>query len=227
MKRKTGLLALVLVGLMSARAQAALVMDATRYVFKGDQQAISVTVDNATDRLFGGQVWLDNMPGMDTRPGLVATPSFFKVKGKSRQVFRVIKASDHIPQDRETVYWLNLQEIPPALEGSGISVAMRTKVKVFYRPASLVSSRAKAEERLQTVTRDGRQWLKNPTPFVFVIGGLLDGQGKPQTLTQAQQEKLTLFMPDDELDITGLTVKKVSALTDQGSLVTHTIGKQA
>lgn len=223
---KQGALALMLSGLLSAGAQAALVMDATRYVFKGDQPAISVTVENTTEKLFGGQVWLDNITEKDSRPSLVATPSFFKVKGKGRQVFRVIKASEHVPEDRESVYWLNLQDIPPAMEGSGISVAMRTKVKVFYRPASLVKGRAKAEEQLQVERRGERLVLKNPTPYVFVIGSLLDGKGKVLTLTQAQQEKLTMFLPQDELDVTGLEVKKVSALTDLGSLVEHTIGRQ-
>lgn len=224
---RRGVLALVLSGLMSAGAQAALVMDATRYVFKGDQPAISVTVENTADRLFGGQVWLDNITEKDTRPSLVATPSFFKVEGGARQVFRVIKASEHVPEDRESVYWLNLQDIPPAMEGSGISVAMRTKVKVFYRPASLVSGRAKAEEQLKTEKRGDRMVLKNPTPYVFVIGSLMDAKGRVQTLTTAQQEALTLFLPQAELDVTGLDIKKVSALTDLGSLVDYTIDAKA
>lgn len=40
-------------------------------------------------------------------------------------------ASDHLPQDKESVYWLNLQDIPPALGGSGIAIALRTKLKLF------------------------------------------------------------------------------------------------
>ncbi|HCR3451308.1 TPA: fimbria/pilus periplasmic chaperone [Citrobacter werkmanii] len=227
MKIKHGVLALILSGLISTGAQAALVMDATRYIFKGDQPAISVTVENTSDKLFGGQVWLDNITEKDTRPSLVATPSFFRIKGKERQVFRVIRASEHVPQDKESVYWLNLQDIPPAREGSGISVAMRTRVKVFYRPASLVRDRVKAEERLQVESRDGRTVLKNPTPYVFVIGSLLDAKDRVLTLTQAQQEKLTLFMPGDTVDITGLNVSRVSALSDLGALVTYTIGKKA
>lgn len=227
MKIKHGVLALILSGLMNTSAQAALVMDATRYIFKGDQSAISVTVENTSDRLFGGQVWLDNVTETDTRPSLVATPSFFRLKGKERQVFRVIRASEHVPQDRESVYWLNLQDIPPAKEGSGISVAMRTRVKVFYRPVALVKGRGKAEEFLQVENKDGRSTLKNPTPYVFVIGSLLDKKGQVQTLTQTQQEKLALFMPGDALDITGLNVSEVSALSDLGALVTHTIGKKA
>lgn len=226
MKIKHGVLALILSGLMSTGAQAALVMDATRYIFKGDQPAISVTVENTSDRLFGGQVWLDNITETDTRPSLVATPSFFRIKGKDRQVFRVIRASEHVPEDKESVYWLNLQDIPPAREGSGISVAMRTRVKVFYRPAGLVKDRVKAEERLQVEKQGDRLMLKNPTPYVFVIGSLLNEKGKVQTLTQAQQEKLALFMPGDALDITGLNVSQVSALSDLGSLTTHTIGKK-
>ncbi|MDI8746379.1 fimbria/pilus periplasmic chaperone, partial [Salmonella enterica subsp. enterica serovar Montevideo] len=45
----------------------------------------------------------------------LCAPSFFKVKPQGQQTLRIIMASDHLPKDKESVYWLNLQDIPPAL----------------------------------------------------------------------------------------------------------------
>jgi len=46
-----------------------------------------------------------------------------------------------LPKDRESVYWLNLYEIPaipqPDQLDAYISLAMNTQLKIFYRPKSL------------------------------------------------------------------------------------------
>lgn len=76
-------------------------------------------------------------------------------------------ASDHLPKDKESVYWLNLQDIPPALKGSGIAIALRTKLKLFYRPEALLKDRKGAEEGISLQVRpDGRTMLVNTTPYI-------------------------------------------------------------
>ena len=129
-------------------ALAALTVDQTRYIFRGDKEALTITVtNNDKERTFGGQAWVDNIVEQDTRPTFVVTPSFFKVKPNGQQTLRIIMASDHLPKDKESVYWLNMQDIPPALEGSGIAIALRTKLKLFYRPAALLAGRKGADQR--------------------------------------------------------------------------------
>ncbi|MFT8148742.1 F4 (K88) fimbrial chaperone FaeE, partial [Salmonella enterica subsp. enterica serovar Infantis] len=100
----------------SQSALASLAADQTRYIFRGDKDALTITVtNNDKERTFGGQAWVDNIVEKDTRPTFVVTPSFFKVKPQGQQTLRIIMASDHLPKDKESVYWLNLQDIPPAL----------------------------------------------------------------------------------------------------------------
>ncbi len=202
-------------------AFAALALDATRYIYKGDEQFISAVANNASEKEYGAQVWLDNIVEKDTRPTFIATPSFFKIKGKGRQVFRIMKVSDHMPTDKESIYWLNLQEIPPARKGSGISMAIRTKVKMIYRPEALVKGRQDAEENLTVDYLPGQQWLVNSTPYIFAIGGVLDKNDKVIKFNKEDVEKLTMFMPGDKVNVTGYTVKSVSALSDYGSLETY------
>lgn len=211
--------------LLSQAANAELALDATRYVYEGDKTAVSVVVNNPTDREYGGQVWVDNIVEHDTRPTFVATPSFFKIKKNGgRQVFRLIKASDHMPKDKESIYWLNLQEIPPKMEGSGISMALRTRVKVIYRPAALLKGRTNAEEQLTVSHVPGKQFLVNSTPYVFAIGTVYDGHDKPIVLSKADQDKLSMFMPGDKVDVTGADkVTSVMALNDFGNMTKFTL----
>lgn len=179
---------------------------------------MSLTVNNNDDRLFGGQAWVDNIAEKDSRPIFIVTPSFFKVKGKNKQVLRIVQASESIPTDRESVYWLNLQDIPPLLDGSGLTIALRTRVKLFYRPPSLISGRKNAEEKITLQRRPGVTVLVNSTPYIFAIGSLLDVKRMPLTLPNDSMQKLLMFMPGDEVVVTGLNVSEVSSLDDFGNL---------
>lgn len=209
-------------------ANATLATDQTRYIFQGDKDSLGIMVkNNDNEHTFGGQAWVDNIVEKDTRPTFVVTPSFFKVKANGQQTLRVIKAADHLPQDKESVYWLNLQDIPPALKGSGLAIAVRTKMKLFYRPVALVAGRKGAEEGISLQVRpDGKSMLVNTTPYIYAIGSLLDGNDKPVSVDYEAAQKLLMFMPGDEVQVKG-TVSKVSSLNDYGVMQTWSIGKKA
>lgn len=213
--------------MLSQAANASLSADQTRYIFPGDKESLTIMVkNNDKERTFGGQAWVDNIVEKDTRPTFVVTPSFFKVKANGQQTLRVIKASDHLPQDKESVYWLNLQDIPPALKGSGLAIALRTKLKLFYRPAAMIAGRKGAEEGISLQTRpDGKTLLVNTTPYIYAISGLLDASDKAVSVDNDAAQKLLMFMPGDEVVVKGV-VSKVSSLNDYGALQTWSVGKK-
>ncbi|WP_218077002.1 F4 (K88) fimbrial chaperone FaeE [Escherichia coli] len=224
----TKALGMTLALMMSCQsAMASLVTDQTRYIFRGDKDALTLTVtNNDKEHTFGGQAWVDNIVEKDTRPTFVVTPSFFKVKPNGQQTLRIIMASDHLPKDKESVYWLNLQDIPPVMEGSGIAVALRTKLKLFYRPKMLLEDRNGAEEGISLQSRpDGRTMLVNTTPYIFAIGSLLDGNGKKIATDNETAQKLLMFMPGEEVQVKG-NVVKVDSLNDWGDLQTWTINQK-
>lgn len=217
---KRTLWGMMLTWLVSSQAAfASLSADQTRYIFRGDKDSLTVTVtNNNKEHIFGGQVWVDNILEKDTRPTFVATPSFFKVAPGGQQALRIIMASDHLPADKESVYWLNIQDIPPAMEGSGLAIALRSKLKLFYRPKALVEGRKGAEEGISVQERTGKKVLVNTTPYIFAIGSLLDEKGKKLTVNRDISQKLLMFMPGDEVAIPGLNVSKVESLDDHGEL---------
>ncbi|MZU41593.1 fimbria/pilus periplasmic chaperone [Escherichia coli] len=122
--RVTKALGMTLALMMTCQsAMASLAADQTRYIFRGDKDALTITVtNNDRERTFGGQAWVDNIVEKDTRPTFVVTPSFFKVKPNGQQTLRIIMASDHLPKDKESVYWLNLQDIPPSYDWNTVTI---------------------------------------------------------------------------------------------------------
>ncbi|AUX74129.1 fimbria/pilus periplasmic chaperone [Erwinia pyrifoliae] len=208
-------------------ALASLATDQTRYIFRGDRDSLSITImNNDKKRMFGGQAWVDNIVEKDTRPTFVATPSFFKVKPNGQQALRIIMASDHLPRDKESIYWLNLQDIPPALEGSGIAIALRTKLKLFYRPKALLEGRKGAEEGISLQRQpDGKTMLVNTTPYIYAIGSLQDAAGKTLDVNSDTAQKLLMFMPGDKVAV-NVNVVKVNSLNDYGELQSWTINQK-
>lgn len=205
-------------------AYAALSVNQSRYIFEGDKDALSIVVENKAKQTYGGQTWIENIKEVDTRPTFVVTPPFFKVPGEGKQVLRVIKALEKMPEDKESIYWVSLQEIPPANKDGGLSIALRTKVKLLYRPANLMAGRKGAEKSISIETQGNQNILVNTTPYIFAIADVLDGNDVPLSLDQKQHETLAMFMPGDTVTLPmGKTVKKVLSIDDFGHLGTHLI----
>ncbi|ECO8463842.1 fimbria/pilus periplasmic chaperone [Salmonella enterica subsp. enterica serovar Poona] len=73
--RVTKALGMTLALMMASQsALASLAADQTRYIFRGDKDALTITVtNNDKERTFGGQAWVDNIVEKDTRPTFVVT----------------------------------------------------------------------------------------------------------------------------------------------------------
>jgi len=210
--------------IFSGSSLAALSVDQTRYIFESNRESVSIVVENAAKQTYGGQMWVENREGTDTRPAFIVTPSFFKVSGESKQVLRVVNVLKTMPEDKESVFWVNLQEIPPVNKEGGLSIALRTKVKLFYRPADLMRGREVAEEDLSLVKTRDKTELVNTTPYVFTILKLLDPQDRAVILDKQTQNKLRVFAPGDSVILSaGSTVKSVMSINDNGQLEQHII----
>ena len=69
--------------------------------------------------------------------------------GASSQV-RIVKqaATQQLPEDRETLFYFNLREVPPKSgslkeERSVMQVAMQSRIKLFWRPESIRKKQVK------------------------------------------------------------------------------------
>lgn len=106
---------------------------------------------------------------------LVALPPIQRLEPKATTQVRIVKqaSTTKLPGDRETLFFYNMREIPPAPENSDhavLQVAIQSRIKVFWRPTAL---RKKAGEKVELqlqVSQQGNQLtLKNPTAYYLTI----------------------------------------------------------
>ncbi|MGS3451921.1 molecular chaperone [Klebsiella electrica] len=181
----TGLLAVVfLVGSATAGVRPQL----TRIVAYAQDRETAVDVINDSQETYMVQAWLEDLRGNDHDLPLVLTPPVMKLEGKKQGKFRLVVLRGAIAQDRESAYWLALQEIPPkAGSANKLVIAVRSRLKVFVRPDGLSSAGARdAIKQIRwSLEKDGNDvWLKatNPTPYYVSFARLSVGAGKGITL---------------------------------------------
>lgn len=172
------LTALSLTTTPSLPASAGVTLNNTRLVFDGQKKEVTMTVSNPTAQNYAIQAWINTAADDDSLASpFMATPPLFRLDSRKDQTVRVLNAGAALPQDRESLFYFNVQEIPTSsdLDDNVLKVALRTRIKMFYRPAGLQGTALGASQHLRwSLTRKaGLQTLRvdNPTPYhVSFIG---------------------------------------------------------
>jgi chaperone protein EcpD len=119
----------------------------TRVIYPAGEREVTVKVENngSEPRLL--QVWVDsgnpNETPETTRAPFSVTPPMSRIDAGKGQALRLMFTGTLPAQDRESVYWLNVLEIPPKPKASDadsenfLQFAVRTRIKIFYRPKGL------------------------------------------------------------------------------------------
>jgi len=203
-------LALTLFALgQSQSTEAAVGLDRTRVIFDGGKDATSVNITNNNTQLpYLAQGWVEDEQGNKITSPLIVLPPVQRLEpGKRSQVkVQSLPAVKSLPQDRETVYYFNLREIPPRSDkANSLQIALQTRIKLFYRPASIVPGQQEQSDPWQqqlTLTREGDHYrVNNPTPYYIT---LIDARRGKDAETAPGFEPL-MVSPKDSLKL-GATV---------------------
>ncbi|WP_420704864.1 fimbria/pilus periplasmic chaperone [Providencia rettgeri] len=161
---------------------AAVTLDRTRIIFDGNQSSINITIRNDNPELpYLAQSWLENAleQKLETGP-IIATPPIQRMEPKSTSLVRLSTAPDitKLPQDRESLFYYNLREIPPKSSEAGVlQIALQSRVKLFYRPENIVAqSKTDWMKHITLTTTSSGYTLNNPTPFYLTVIGLGNSQ---------------------------------------------------
>ncbi|WP_445145579.1 fimbrial biogenesis chaperone [Dyella sp. Tek66A03] len=177
---RAGLVALCL---CAASAQASVVVGGTRVVFPAQDNEVTVRLTNQADRPALIEAWIDDgdmqsTPDKVNAPFLV-TPPLFRMEANKDQSLRIIGTPSQLPRDRESLFWLNVLEVPPKPTGpemqgkNTLQFAIRSRLKLFYRPANLSGDPGKAPEQVTwKAVADGQGYaleVHNPTPYYITF----------------------------------------------------------
>lgn len=162
---------------LSQSANAAIGLDRTRVIFDGGKDATSVNITNNNTQLpYLAQGWIEDEAGTKITTPLIVLPPVQRLEpGKQSQVkVQALPAAKSLPQDRETVYYFNLREIPPRSDKSNtLQIALQTRIKLFYRPQAITPSQQDLsnpwQEKLTLTREDDRYRVHNPTPYYVTL----------------------------------------------------------
>ncbi|KVN74702.1 fimbria/pilus periplasmic chaperone [Burkholderia ubonensis] len=129
-------------------SQAAIVITGTRVIYPEKSREVDVRLSNVGKTPVLVQSWIDDGHAEaspdEIKVPFVLMPAVFRVDPNKGQTLRVMYTGDALPEDRESVYWFNVLEIPPkpttAEDQNLMQLAFRTRIKLFYRPAALENS---------------------------------------------------------------------------------------
>jgi chaperone protein EcpD len=185
-----------------ASSQAALTLSTTRVIFDGERRGTSLIIANPGKDTFAVQAWVNTaQDDTTTAVPFVVTPHLFRLDPTRQQQVQINGLPNELPADRESLFYFNVQEIPQLDpdQKNVLAVALRTRVKFFYRPKALKSGPAHEQNALtwSLVTAAGKTRLAvhNPTPYHVTFSGL------------------RLLSQDDQQSIP--TVEMVAPLSDQ------------
>ncbi|WP_105198196.1 fimbrial biogenesis chaperone [Escherichia albertii] len=180
-------------------SHAALQPDRTRVVFNGNEKASSVKIENKSPGdPYLAYSWIEDEKGNKTDDYLVALPPIQRINPSAISQVRIVKqlASAQLPTDRETLFYYNLREIPPAPEkaedAAQLQIAIQSRIKLFWRPASLRKKMGDRVELQMKATQQGETLtLQNPTPYFLTIAYL--GKNKNGVLPGFQSTMIAPF----------------------------------
>lgn len=173
-----------------ASAQAALTLSTTRVIYEGDRRGTSLIVANPGKDTFAVQAWVNTLQDdTTTAVPFVVTPHLFRLDPTKQQQVQINGLPNDLPTDRESLFYFNVQEIPqvdPAHKNV-LAIALRTRIKTFYRPPALRGGPAHQQTALtwSLVHADGKTRLAvdNPTPYHVTFSGVsLQGKGDRQRI---------------------------------------------
>lgn len=163
----------LLTSMTFSSAYAAVALDRTRAIITGEDKSISLNVSNENKQLpYLAQGWIENTQGEKITDPFTVLPPVQRIEpgAKSQVKIQVLPSVAGLPQDRESVYYFNLREIPPKSDKPNtLQLALQTRIKLFYRPKAIIPTRQQMDNPWQenvTLTRQGDEYtVVNPTPY--------------------------------------------------------------
>ncbi|WP_034911625.1 fimbria/pilus periplasmic chaperone [Erwinia sp. 9145] len=129
---------------LTAQVNATVVLNSTRAIYNESEKEVIVKVDNKGEKPSLLQSWIDTgdkdkkVSQIDVP--FIISPPVVRIEPAQGQSLRITYTGNDLPDDRESVFWLNVLDIPPQAESSSSNVmqmAFRTRIKLFFRPDAI------------------------------------------------------------------------------------------
>ncbi|KWK85672.1 molecular chaperone [Burkholderia ubonensis] len=218
--------------LSSGASFAGITLDGTRVVLAAPSKEASLMVRNRAPEDVMIQAWMDARDEKADVPFAI-TPTLSRLGGDKQQTLRVLYYGQGLPTDRESAFWLNVQEIPQKSKSDNtLQIAVRQRIKFFYRPAGLPGNveSAPAQLRWRLVNRNGKAQLEvnNPSAFHVSLASVKVQSGSREYAAAAEMVPPSATRAFDVKDLPGSAAAagvKVhfESINDYGAVEPHDV----
>ena len=165
-------------------AGAGVSLGGTRVILGEKDREASIPVKNTGTSPYVVQAWIDAGEGKNKTP-LLVTPPLSRLDPGMENILRIMRVAGELPADRESVFWLNVKEIPEkSNEENVLQIAVRSRIKLFYRPSKLVGKSNESRGQLKWAVSAGAEGqgavlkVGNPTPYHVTFAALSINSGQ-------------------------------------------------
>lgn len=136
----------ILLGLLfSIHANASMVLDKTRIIFPQGTVTEGLTMMNMNNYPSFVQAWIDkgdvNNFKQDSSSPFIIIPPIFNLGSQEIKSVKIIYDGRPLPTDRESLYWVNIYEVPAIKSGltekQYLLMSIKMQIKLIYRPETL------------------------------------------------------------------------------------------
>ena len=154
---------------------------ATRVVYQSKEKEANLAVANSGEDgvPYLVQSWVSDFTHPEqSADAFIITPPLFRLDAKGQNILRIIATDTQaLPKDKESLFLLNVKAIPAKSKEQQnqnvLQIALKTSIKLFYRPDGLQGSLTDAVNTLEWRAQGGKLSVHNPSGFNVVVSELL------------------------------------------------------
>lgn len=177
-----------LLALLAGPVSASVIINQTRVIYPSNANNVTVQLLNKSRTVHLVQSWIDDgnpeARPEDIRVPLLVTPPVVKINANGGQSLKISVAgsTEKLPKDRESVFYLNVLDVPPMPDNKDanyMQVALRNRIKLFWRPNGLALSQKDIPEHVSlSKSKEGKSCINNNTPYYLTIVQIMRWDGK-------------------------------------------------
>ncbi|HIE5388228.1 TPA: fimbrial biogenesis chaperone [Enterobacter cancerogenus] len=165
---------------------ASVVLGATRLVYHEGDDSVTLRLSNRDKSPYLIQSWVTRAADADSAASagaqetpFIVTPPLFRMNAGDSNELNIVKKSKALPEDRESVFYLNVKAIPgrEVNSKSTLLIAVKSTLKLFYRPSALKDENVeKAWGQLTFSQKNTTLVVSNDSPcFITFYSLVADG----------------------------------------------------
>ncbi|ENV32450.1 fimbria/pilus periplasmic chaperone [Acinetobacter gerneri] len=163
-------------------------LGSTRIIYPMDAKQVSLAIVNSNlKERFLINSWIEATDEKKSKDFLI-TPPLFVAEANTENTLRIVSLATNLPQDRESVFWVNVKAIPSIdkanlVDKNILQLAVLSRIKLFIRPNHLKMKPEAALNELKFSKSADGVYVNNSSPYhVSFVNIHIDNQKLPNTM---------------------------------------------